>query len=204
MKTYLKTIKYIQQILLAISVILIMVLPLMLVFLQDSISYDNTQFLYMVSHVTLLFVMVIRPLADIFTQTKLIRPLVILRKGFGVLSASIIISFILAKLMVDPVAYVQSLTSLPYWSIRDYALLAHLGDISAVILLVTSNNLSKRLLGTMWKKIQKLSYVYFYASALYVCLTYSDGYQLLAMVLVSYVTYLAFVKNKERIIQNNI
>ncbi|MES2409661.1 MAG: hypothetical protein V4509_05185 [Patescibacteria group bacterium] len=204
MKTYLKTIKYTQQILLAISVMLMMVLPLMLVFWSDSISYDNTQFLYMVSHVTLLFVMVIRPLADIFTQTKLIRPLVILRKGFGVLSASIIVSFILAKLMVDPVAYVQGLTSLPYWSMRDYALLAHLGDISAVILLITSNNLSKKLLGTMWKKIQKLSYVYFYASALYVCLTYSDGYQLLAMVLVSYVTYLAFVKNKERIIQNNI
>ncbi len=198
MRTYLQSIKYTQIILLVISITILAVLPLTLTFYPDFFTTERVQDLFSVSHWFLIFVMLVRPLADIFTNTKLIRPLVILRKGAGVLSASIVVSFILTKLMTDPAGYVESIATLHYWSFANYSVLAHIADITAVLLLITSNNLSKRLLGSWWKKIQKLSYVYFYGSALYVVLLYGNIDLLIAIILVTVATYIAFIKNRKR------
>ena len=198
MKLYLKTIKYTQEILLGISVLILMVLPSFLVFQMDQINDAFIQKLYAFSHISLFFVMMVRPLADIFLQTKWIRPLVILRKGVGVFSASIIVSFILEKIIISPSEFFSSILTLPYWSMNNWVVFAHLADMSAILLLVTSNNLSKKLLGSWWKKIQKLSYVYFYGSALYVYLSYKDNHLLYAMILVTVVTVWAYLKNRKR------
>jgi len=204
MKKYLTTIKYTQEILLVISVATLLILPLLMVFSPETISSSASQTLFSISHWFLLFVMIVRPLADIFMNTKWIRPLVILRKGTGVLSASIIVSFILAKLMIDPYAYLATIGTVNYWSMVNYALFAHIADISAVILLITSNNFSKRILGDWWKKIQKLSYVYFYGSTLYVFLSYNNTETLIAILLVTIITYIAFIKNRTRLEQNTL
>ena len=198
MKLYLKTIKYTQEILLGISVLILMVLPSFLVFKTDQISNEFIQQLYAFSHISLFFVMMVRPLADIFLQTKWIRPLVILRKGVGVFSASIIVSFILEKIIISPSEFFSSILTLPYWSMNNWAVFAHLADMSAILLLITSNNLSKKILGSWWKKIQKLSYVYFYGSALYVYLSYKDTHLLYAMILITVVTAWAYLKNRKR------
>lgn len=198
MKAYLQTIKYTQEILLGISILILMILPSFLVFQVDQISDTFIQKLYAFSHISLFFVMMIRPLADIFLQNKWIRPLVILRKGIGVFSASIIVSFILAKIIISPSEYFSNILTLKYWSMDNFALFAHLADISAILLLITSNNLSKKLLGSWWKKIQKLSYVYFYGSALYVYLSYNDTHLLYAMILVTVFTFWAYLKNRKR------
>ena len=92
--------------------------------------------------------------------------------------------------------------TLKYWSLANYALLAHLADISAVILLVTSNNFSKRIFGSWWKKIQQLSYVYFYGSVFYVFVMYGNIDLLFALILVTLTTYIAFVMKKKRLVQN--
>jgi len=203
MKTYFKIIKYLQETLLFISVVIMIILPLVLVFNPSTISGDMTLQLYSIAHIFLFFVMMIRPLADIFTKTKWIRPLVILRKGAGVLSASIIVSFIISKLMMDPSGYLATMGTLKYWSFNNYAILAHLADISAVILIITSNNLSKSILGTLWKKIQKLSYVYFYASVLYVYLSYGNIDLLYMLIIVTLVTFVASERNKRRLLEIN-
>ncbi len=201
MKKYFQLIKNLQGILLVISIITLMVLPLVLAFNQNNISSTTTQTLYTVSHWFLFFVMMIRPLADIFAKNKWIRPLVILRKGTGVMSAAIIVSFILAKLIVDPINYFINIGTLEYWSMTNYALLAHAADLSAILLIVTSNNFSKRILGGWWKKIQKLSYIYFYGSVLYVFLTYGNIDLLIAMILVTTITLIAFIKNRQKLTQ---
>lgn len=198
MKNYIRSIKWLQQILLSVSLLIMLLLPLLIVFYPDCLSEQTTLLLYDVSHLTIFFVMIIRPLADIFTQSTKIRPLVILRKGVGVLSASIIISFILAKIIIDPSGYFASLFTAQYWSFDALALLAHLGDLSAILLVITSNNLSKRLLGAWWKRIQRLSYVYFYASSLYVYLMFDDTIILLSMIVVTTFTVIAFIKNRNR------
>jgi DMSO/TMAO reductase YedYZ heme-binding membrane subunit len=142
--------------------------------------------------------MIIRPLADIFMQTKIIRPLVILRKGVGVLSASVVVSFILAKIIIDPAGYFLDIFTLQYWSFENFALFAHLADISAILLIITSNNFSRRVLGAWWKKIQRLSYVYFYASSIYVLFVFDDYILLLAMLIVTLLTMIAYLKNQKR------
>jgi hypothetical protein len=148
--------------------------------------------------------MVIRPLADIFRGVSWIRPLVILRKGVGVLSASIIVSFIIAKIMVAPYEYLGEMTSLSYWSLGNFTLFAHLADISAVFLLITSNNLSKKLLGANWKRLQRLSYVYFYGSGLYVFFLYGSATMAFYLIMVTFLTTIAYMMNKRRaLIQNH-
>lgn len=198
MKNYFKIIKYLQELLLGIAILTMMALPIVLVFYSQLISDSVNLKLYAISHIFLFFVMMIRPLSDIFTKTKWLRPLVILRKGAGVMSAAIVISFILAKLMVDPANYLGNMMTFKYWSMVDFAVLAHMADLSAIILIITSNNLSKKLLGTWWKKIQKLSYVYFYGSVLYVYLSFGNPDLLIALILVTAVTCVAFIKNKKR------
>ncbi|QQR64515.1 hypothetical protein IPH92_03025 [Candidatus Kaiserbacteria bacterium] len=201
MKTYLKTIKFLQTFFLGISIASMLLLPLILSFHPDWVSPANTLLLYDISHISVFFVMLIRPLADIFLKVKWIRSLVILRKGVGVFSAAVVMSFIFSKIIMDPVGYFSALGTSAYWSPANYALLAHLADISAIILLATSNNLSKRIMGALWKKVQKLSYVFFYASSLFVFLSYGDIGPFISMIIITFVTILAYLTNRTRVIE---
>lgn len=176
-----------------------LILPIVIVFYPQLMSEETSLRLYDLSHITVFFVMCIRPLADIFINVKWIRPLVILRKGIGVLSASIVVSFIFSKIIMDPSGYMSAFGTLEYWSMTNYALLAHLADISAILLLLTSNNLSKRVLGSFWKTVQKLSYIFFYASSLYVYLSFSNTSVLFSMTIVTGLTVLAYRANRKRI-----
>ncbi len=204
MKTYMNIIKFFKEFFLGGAILIMLVLPLVLVFKSEPLSEATILRLYDISHVSIFFVMLVRPLADIFFNTKWIRPLVTLRKGVGVLSASIVMSFIFSKIIIDAKGYLGGLLTLEYWSLANYALVAHLADISAVILLITSNKLSKNILGTWWKKIQKLSYVFFYASSLYVYLTYGHISMLVSMCIITIVTTLAYFKNKQRVQANAV
>ncbi len=195
MKLYLTLIKHTQLSLLTISIALLAILPSWQALAPDQIP---TSPLYFLAHTSLFFVMVIRPLADLLPQYQFVRPLVILRKGVGVFSAAIIVSFILSKIIMDAGGYFENFFSLDYWSVTSLAFFAHSADITAVLLLVTSNNLSKKILGLNWKRIQKLSYVYFYASGIYVFGSFGDTLVLSYMVIVTVLTGLAYLSNKQR------
>lgn len=201
MKTYFLIIKLSQNLLLGISIIILTILPGILLLYPDTLDKN---LLYLLAHTSLFLVMIIRPLADLFSQTNLVRPLVILRKGMGVFSASIIVSFIITKIILDPSGYLASLGTVDYWSLDNFSLFAHLADISAVLLLITSNNLSKKLLGSNWKRIQKLSYVYFYGSGLYVFLTQQDYLVLIYLIVVTHLTILAYRKNRLKQLTTNL
>jgi DMSO/TMAO reductase YedYZ heme-binding membrane subunit len=146
--------------------------------------------------------MIIRPLADLLPKIKFVRPLVILRKGMGVFSASIIVSFIIAKLIVDPSGYLASIFTFEYWSLSGLALFAHAADMAAVVLLVTSNNLSKKLLGVWWKRVQKLSYIYFYGSSIYLLFVFGDLTMVLYLIVVTFLTYKAYQMNHQTVIES--
>lgn len=195
MKTYFSIISRSQNFLLGLSILILATLPAVLIFYPDSVSITV---LYFLAHSSLFFVMVIRPLADVAAGVRFIRPLVILRKGVGVFSASIIVSFLLVKLITDPSAWLQSILSNQYWSTENFALFAHVADFSAVLLLITSNNLSKKLLGANWKRLQRLSYVYFYGSGLYVVFVLHDYLVLAFMIIVTLLTILAWKRNRTR------
>ena len=157
MKKYLKLISFLQESLIGGSILILCFLPLLLVFYPEQVNpFINT--LFAISLISVTFVMAIRPLADLIDETNLIRPLVILRKGFGILSASIIVSFIFSKIIIGGNEYFHNYVTSAFWNIQDLSLFAHLGDITGFILLITSNVFSKRVLGKNWKRIQKLAY----------------------------------------------
>ena len=195
-KLFFKAIALLQKSLLGISIALLAVGPVALLAWGDRLSFSVMGILYTISLASVALVMSIRPLADIASDVPQIRALVILRKGFGVLSASIIVTFLLAKIIEPQSAYIASILTPAYWSLDRYALFAHLGDITGLILLITSNTFSKRILGPWWKRVQKLAYVYFYAGALYEMLALQSTFAMVAMGIVTVLVLIAWVKKR--------
>ncbi|MCC7196558.1 MAG: hypothetical protein IT356_13475 [Gemmatimonadaceae bacterium] len=195
-KRFFKTIALLQQSLLGISIVLLAAGPVALLIWGDLLPFSAMGILYTISLASVALVMSIRPLADIASDVPQIRALVILRKGFGVLSASIIVTFLLAKIIEPQSAYIASILTPAYWSLDRYALFAHLGDITGLILLITSNTFSKRVLGPWWKRVQKLAYVYFYAGALYEMLALQSTFAMVAMGVVTVLVLIAWVKKR--------
>lgn len=200
MKLYLSSIKITQEVLLAISIIILACLPNILI-LTNWVTAEITTRLYLVAHISLFLVMIVRPLADLLRSVRWIRPLVILRKGLGVFSAAIVVSFIFAKIGVDAMGYFGNWLTIEYWSVSDFSIFAHTADISALLLLITSNNLSKRILKTNWKRLQRLSYVYFYGSSIYLLFVFGDTSMIWYLTIVTLLTTLAWGRNQQIILR---
>lgn len=197
MQTYIRAIKLLQNVLVGASVLYLMAMPAVVALIPEVLPEGVPSTLFSISLAAVTFVMAIRPLADLVPSARWLRSLVILRKGFGVLSASIIVSFILAKCIAHgPVGYLTSWFTVRYYALDGYALFAHLGDMTAIVLLVTSNNFSKRILGPSWKRVQKLAYVYFYAGAFYHALAFQDTFAYGSIVSVTLLVCAAFVRNR--------
>lgn len=200
MAKYFKIINFIQEFLIEESIAMICIVPAIMLFMPGLIGPGLISFLYTASLVAVFFVMIIRPLADLLPGVKWIRPLVILRKGFGVFSASIILSFMMTKLFeMGFGAYFSQYLDPNYWSLEGFKLFAHLGDVTAVPLLISSNNLSKQILGKNWKRLQQLAYVYFYSGAIYEALAFGSVFAIVAIIVVSVLVLSAYIYklNKE-------
>ena len=195
-KSYLAGIALLQEALLWVGVGTLLILPLSLSYFPEQFSGAAVTLLFELSLSAAFFVMSIRPLADLFPKVTWLRPLVILRKGFGVFSAAIIVSFMLSRVMTEGADYFLYFFSPEHWNPFTGAILAPLGDLSALILLVTSNRYSKRALGANWKRVQKLAYVYFYAGALYEYFLLDQAFALAYAAIVATLTVAAFVKKR--------
>ena len=194
MARYLKIISWVQEFMLELSIGLICLLPATTLLLPELIDSSTLSLLYTLSLASVTFVMIIRPLADLLPTVKWIRPLVILRKGFGVFSASIIFSFMVAKAMeIGLGTYVSQYFDSSYWSLDGFKFFAHLGDLVALPLLFTSNNLSKNLLGKHWKRLQQLAYIYFYSGAIYEALVFGSRFAVIAIFVVSILVISAYI-----------
>lgn len=188
-----KTLLVIQKILIWISIALLILIPASSRFVD--MDFATKGMLFTISFGAVFLVMIVRPLADIFSGQLWLRRLVILRKGFGILSASIIVSFMLSAAIDSEsgLSYLTSFFTTEYYSFSRFALLAHLGDITGLILLVTSNNFSQRLLKQNWKPIQRLAYVYFFSAGLYETLALESSFALYAMLVVANLTMWAWL-----------
>ncbi len=195
-KAYFEFIRILQEALLSISIVVLVALPPLLAYGSEFLPTNLYSILFTVSLSAVTLVMAVRPLADLFPRTLWPRPLVILRKGVGVLSASIIVAIMLSHVMVDGIGYFSRFADPVTWSIAGGAILAPLGDLSALVLLITSNQFSKRVLGKHWKRIQRLSYVYFYAGALYEVILYGSAFALVSMIIVTILVAAAWLQKR--------
>ncbi len=149
--------------------------------------------MYIIPWYSVVFVMMIRPLADLFPKVKILRQLCLLRRGFWIMSAMFISVLLVDQWISNPNSFLAIFT-LQGWT-GWYPLMARLSEVTAIILLLTSNNISQKILWKNWKRIQRTSYIYFIAGWI-VALRYWDDYGIeLTMYLVSGLFLLALWKN---------
>ena len=138
-------------------------------------------------------VMLIRPLADIFPKLKILRRLVVLRKSFWIFSAAIIVTMLFAKWIQNPQAFLNFFTPESWWWWQSFA--SRTSELTALILLATSNTFSQKVLWIWWKRIQRTSYIYFYSGA-FIAVQYSTNVfeYYMPMVLLPVVWLLAYFR----------
>jgi DMSO/TMAO reductase YedYZ heme-binding membrane subunit len=185
-----KAILAFQNVLIKISVVLLIFIPASSLFFDP--GFEVKGIFYTISFTAVFLVMFIRPMADIFINHLWLRRLVILRKGFGILSASIIVGFMIASIIAPDSVYLASFFTKRFWSFETFSFWAHLGDVSGVILLLTSNVFSQRILKQNWKRIQRLSYVYFYAGGIYEAFALDSTFAFYSILLITNLTVLAW------------
>jgi DMSO/TMAO reductase YedYZ heme-binding membrane subunit len=185
-----KNLNFIQNVLIQDGLFVLMFIPFLSLFMD--MGMPSRSLLFIVSFFTAFLVMAIRPLADIFPEFPILRKLVLFRKGVGILSASIIVGFMFEKIIAPGSTYLASIFSADYYSFNNYAIFAHLGDLSGFILLITSNKLSQKILKNNWKRIQRLSYVYFYAGGIYEAFFLHNTFALYALFIITDLTILAW------------
>ena len=150
--------------------------------------------LWDISWWSVVFVIWIRPLSNLFPKIKVLKRLLLLRKAFWILSASIVVSALVYKFIWNP-KYLYTYFSINNWKLY-YPLFWRLTEITWIILLITSNRFSQKNLWIWWKKIQRLSYVYF-ISWWIVAAMYTPLKIYLAMWIVIFLWILALIKTKK-------
>jgi len=159
--------------------------------LVQFLGFTLYTWLYIISWYAVVFVMAIRPLADIFPGYKIFRKLCLLRRAFGILSAIIIVTLLFDSWIGNSSSFFAFFT-LADWSWWD-PLVARLSELTALILLATSNNFSQKKLGRNWKRVQRVSYIYFITGGI-LAMRYGDDYGvMISMIIVVSLFFLALV-----------
>ena len=158
---------------------------------------ELTSILWDLALVSLIILMLIRPINDIFPNLEFYRYMT-LRKNLGILSAMIVVSFgVIHYVELGSFSeIINTYFSLGYWSFSGNLFFAHLGELTGFILLITSNTFSVRLLKRNWKKVQRLSYVYFFCGSWYVFSSFGKTYALIGIIVVFEMTLFAYFKKR--------
>lgn len=123
--------------------------------------HSISSLLFLISWYAVVFVMMIRPLADLIPQLGILRKLSSLRKAVAILWSTVIVTIFLDKYLVNINNLPQYFTA-SHWNSL-YPVLSRLSELTWLILWATSNTFSQQKLWKYWKPIQRLSYIYFIA-----------------------------------------
>lgn len=116
---------------------------------------------------TAVLTMSIRPLAEI-TGKKRLKKALILRQGLGIMSSIIVVTAWIATIVTSDPGYWANYFTATNWWLEKRRLFARLSEITWLILLITSNTFSQKILGIRRKRIHLLAWVYFYAAGVYI------------------------------------
>jgi len=113
---------------------------------------------------TLMLVMFIKPISVIFEQINIFRTILSYRRELGILS------FWFFFFHASGIIYTQQILKLEYYyfSFENLLFWGLISALTMIILAITSNMFSVRLLKNNWKKVQRISYIAFIAALLHV------------------------------------
>ena len=138
------------------------------------IWWSISAFMLNLSWFAVIFVMYIRPLSNLFPKIGILKTLATQRKSIWILSSSIIVFMLIHRYFLDIDSIISYLKT-DRWN-SFYPILSRVSEISALILLITSNNFSQRKLWIWWKRIQRSSYLYFISGWIVAAQWWSDSY----------------------------
>ncbi len=156
--------------------------------------------LWFISWYSLVILMAIRPLSDIF-KSKTLRMLIPVRKSLWVLSAMVVVTNAFYTYFAMSGNFFNTFLSFYYWWFNNMQFFGHLGEITWLILLISSNIFSQRLLWKSWKNIQKLSYVYFFSWWIFIFHLWKVD-ALYWMIVIWLITLFAFMRNNKIIFKH--
>ncbi len=134
----------------------------------------------------LIAVMLIRPVADVFPDLKILRTLAMLRKEFGILSVLLLIAHFVGYFLSQEISVWQGITNPQFWT-TGVCVWGFIGITFAIPVLLTSNKFSMILLKRKWKGVQSLTYLLFIFGGIHVALIEDgEGFVVIGIVVVAW------------------
>lgn len=118
----------------------------------------------------LIFVIFIRPIADLLPRLGILKTLTLLRKEIGVMSGVFILAHGFGYLLKTGMPLHSFFTDPFFWDLTTLYGWGTVGLFTAIILLLTSNKTAIKTLKKYWKPIQRLSYLFFLSGAIHIIL----------------------------------
>lgn len=118
----------------------------------------------------LILILVLRPLGDIFVDFKILKALLPLRKEAGILCGSLAIGHSIGYFFNGKIAVSTIFTNPALWDFSQYLAWGLVGFFVSVLLVLTSNLLSIKILKRNWKRLHRITYIMFLVTAIHVVL----------------------------------
>ena len=129
----------------------------------------------------LLLIVFLRPLSDIFPEFKILKRVLPLRKEVGILCGTLAIAHSIGFFLNKGISLENWFVGAQYWDMSQHFFWGILGFIIAVVLTITSNTFSIKLLKRNWKKLHKFTYLFVVFVALHIALiAYAKGAYILS------------------------
>ncbi len=145
-------------------ILIIAIVPLMKIFFTP----ENYKEMGELSWKLLLILLAIRPLGDIFPDFKILKKLLPLRKEVGILCGTLAIAHSIGFFFQAGISLPAGFLLSEIWDYKNTYFWGMIGFIIAIVLTLTSNIFSIKLLKTYWKKLHKLTYVFLLTVALHI------------------------------------
>jgi len=105
----------------------------------------------------LIFILAIRPVMQIFPEFGILKTICGIRRELGILFAAVVFSHSIGYFFDSGESW-SEVFSANFWRFDNFLMWGFLGFLITVILVVTSNDFSVRILKKAWKPVQKMAY----------------------------------------------
>ena len=130
------------------------------------------------------FTLIIRPIYDFFPGSDVLRALLKWRKGIGLISSGIVISFWLSRnVSLTDITPLLNYFSATKWNFTVENVLERTTEITALTLFLISNKWMVLHFNKLWRQLQKLAYVYFLSAAILLTVVHEKTYGLVCLIL---------------------
>ncbi|EKD30039.1 MAG: hypothetical protein ACD_78C00176G0001 [uncultured bacterium (gcode 4)] len=116
----------------------------------------------------LLFIVFSRPLSDVLPKLGILKKFVALRKEIWIISWIFIVAHWLWFFLASKISVFTGLSSGDYYNLTNLFGWGMIGMYIGIILTITSNKFSKKLLGRNWKRLQRFTYLFFIFWAIHI------------------------------------